>query len=235
MQINRKPIFDAVRTLRTGQPFTQAEVNLLDAAIDVAIAPLAVAVPMAVDHPAPKVQPVFPPTFTAPSTQDDSGFRLSKASLAELAPVLPSLRKVIELSIKYSLVDFKVGQGERTLEEQRDAFRRGTTRTMKSKHLMQPNGFVLAVDLWALKNGQVSWDFEQYYYIARAVDKAATELKCASNIRWGCVWDRVLSDFGTDNPDKAAIRKAYLDAIEEYKRRHPGKDFLDGPHFEWVP
>lgn len=37
--VNRKPIFDCVRVLRDGKPFTMAEVRLLDAAIDDAFAP----------------------------------------------------------------------------------------------------------------------------------------------------------------------------------------------------
>ena len=40
MPVNRKPIFDAVRILRGGQSFTLAEVQVLDSAIDAAVASL---------------------------------------------------------------------------------------------------------------------------------------------------------------------------------------------------
>jgi len=181
----------------------------------------------------PAVTPT--PDPTKPSTTTSSGFVLSQTSKNEFHNVHPKLRQCVELAIKYSLVDFRVNQGERTILEQADAFKRGTTRTMKSKHLLQSDGFVWAVDLVAMMNGKVSWNFDDYYYIARAMDRAATELGIAGHIRWGAVWDRVLSDFGVEaNNDKVAIRKAYLAAIEAYKKRHAGSDFLDGPHFEWV-
>src|SRR3546814_9290907 len=59
------------------------------------------------------------------------------------------------------------------------------------------------------------------------MDQAATELGLASKIRWGGAWDRVLSDFG-------GSIDSYREECEAYAKRHPGKDFLDGPHFEWV-
>jgi hypothetical protein len=49
--MNRKPIFQAVRQLRRGEGFTQAEVDLLDAAIDAALA--APDAPPAPETPAP--------------------------------------------------------------------------------------------------------------------------------------------------------------------------------------
>lgn len=191
--------------------------------------------PLPAPIPAPPAAPI-PPKPEQPSTVHigQSGFRLSQESLNKLKPVHINLRKCVERAIQISRVDFKVGQAARTLKEQEDAFRRGTTRTMKSKHLPNAQGTVYAVDLWAWVNGTVSWDFNYYYYIARAMDGAATELGVANHIRWGAVWDRVLSDFGVNSTDKIQIRKAYLSAIDDYKRRHAGSDFLDGPHFEWV-
>src|SRR3546814_9111613 len=90
---------------------------------------------------------------------------------------------------------------------------------MKSKHL---DG--LAVDLvpWV---GKPVWEWDRIYPIAFAMDQAATALGLASKIRWGGAWDRVLSDFG-------GSIDSYRDECEAYAKRHPGKDFLDGPHFE---
>lgn len=221
MAINRRPIFEATRTLlkrhsRTWVTYTPEEVALLDRAIDEAVS---VVVPAA---PPPKPSPAKPATVDQPI-----GFVLGEGSRKELEPVHPKLRLCVERAIGYSMVDFKVLQGERTLAEQRDAMRRGTTRTMKSKHLKQPDGLVWAVDLVAMVGGKISWEFDHYYYIAMAMDRAATELGIADHIRWGCAWDRVLSDYGGE-------AKAYISEVQAYKKRHAGSDFLDGPHFEWV-
>lgn len=222
MSFDRKVVFDTVRVfLKNHDPnfvtFTQEEVRLLDNAITVGLLGI------------PK------PDVTKPSTSStSSGFVLGEASKQQLKPLHPKLKQCVELAIKYTLVDFKVLDVERTVAEQRELVRKGASKTMKSKHLRQADGFVHAVDLGALVNGKVSWDFEHYYYIARAMDRAATELGVAGNIRWGAAWDRVLSDFGTNSEDKVEVRKAYQKTVEDYKRRHIGSDFLDGPHFEWV-
>jgi hypothetical protein len=60
------------------------------------------------------------------------------------------------------------------------------------------------------------------------MDQAATQLGFAQHIRWGCAWDRVLSDFG-------GSPQAYLAEASAYAARHAGSDLLDAPHFEWVP
>lgn len=219
MAFNRKPVFEVVRAMikshnSTWVTFTPEEIAALDKAIDEGITG-------ADPH--------------VPATIDSSPWVLSEFSKDELKPVHPKLKQCVELAIHYSLVDFRVNEGERTIAEQAAAVRRGASKTMKSKHLKQADGFVWAVDLVAIVDGKVSWDFDYYYYIARAMDRAATELGIAGHIRWGAVWDRVLSDFGLEgNGDKVAVRKAYLAAVEEYKKRHAGNDFLDGPHFEWV-
>lgn len=154
-------------------------------------------------------------------------FSLGSLSRERLEPVRPELKHCVELAITYTKTDFRVNQGLRTIEEQRRAVATGHSRTMRSKHLRQADGYVWAVDLVALLNGQVSWDFKLYANIAFAMDKAATELGISSHIRWGCAWDRVLSDFGGEAP-------AYLAEAAAYAKRHVGSDLLDAPHFEWV-
>lgn len=212
MPVDRKPIFQAVRhLLKKHQPawitYTPEEVALLDKAIDEALA-------------VPAVPPSTPPVAR-------QVYKLSQRSKDEMKPLHPTLRAVIELAITYTLVDFRVNQVERSLDEQKKAVATGNSRTMKSKHLKRPDGWVWAADLVALINGTVSWAIENYAAIAWAMDKAATELKVAGHIRWGCAWDRVLSDFGGDP-------KSYMAEVKAYAARHPGKDLIDGPHFEWV-
>jgi peptidoglycan L-alanyl-D-glutamate endopeptidase CwlK len=154
-------------------------------------------------------------------------FVLGVQSRSKLELVKPSLKLCVQKAIGYSTVDFRVNQGLRTLAQQKQAVAEGHSRTMKSKHLIQPDGFVWAVDLVMLTKGQVDWTFNKYAAIAFAMDKAATELGIASHVRWGCAWDRVLSDFG-------GAESAYLHEASAYAKRHPGSDLLDAPHFEWV-
>lgn len=209
MHVDRKIIFDAVKAIRGGQPWTQPEVNQLDAAINAAVAETT---PVPLDLQRPVARPLF---------------RLSTASAAKLEIVKPALASTVKLAIGYSPVDFKVNQSLRTVEQQKTAVAEGHSRTMHSKHLVQPDGYVWAVDLVTLVDGVVSWEFNRYAGIAWAMDKAATELGYAAHIRWGCAWDRVLADFAGDVKSYLAEAKAYAD-------RHAGSDLLDAPHFEWV-
>lgn len=154
-------------------------------------------------------------------------YRLSTISESKLIMVKQPLKLCVERAIGYSDVDFRVNQGLRSLDDQRKAVAEGHSRTMKSKHLVQSDGFVWAVDLVVMINNAVSWQFEKYASVAKAMDQAATELGIAGHIRWGCAWDRVLSDFGGET-------RAYLREASEYAKRHVGSDLLDAPHFEWV-
>ena len=149
------------------------------------------------------------------------------ASLAHQKGVLPILIEVANLALKYSKIDMMFYEGLRTLERQKKLVATGMSKTLMSKHLAQPDGFGYAMDLVPIINGVPKWDWEGCYKIACAVDRAATELGCDHQIRWGGAWDRRLSDFGGD-------WEAYRAEAQAYANRHPGKDFLDGPHFEWV-
>lgn len=136
--LDRKIIFDCVRKLRDGKPYTQAEVVLLDAAIDAALATIPVAPP----KPSLPLAPAKPAITAAPN-----GFVLGTQSRKELEPVHPKLRMCVERAIQYSMVDFRVNQGERTIEEQKKAVASGNSRTMKSKHLRQSDGLVWAASV----------------------------------------------------------------------------------------
>lgn len=150
-----------------------------------------------------------------------SKFVLSQASLKELTGVKPELVAVVKRAIQLTTQDFTVYDGIRSVKEQQAHVAAGTSKTMKSKHLEG-----LAVDLvpWV---GKPVWEWERIYPIAFAMDQAATELGFANHIRWGGAWDRTLADFGNQLAD-------YKKECALYSQRHPGKDFLDGPHFEWV-
>jgi peptidoglycan L-alanyl-D-glutamate endopeptidase CwlK len=159
-------------------------------------------------------------------------YSLSTESLAKMTSLVgrlhPKLAETVRLAITLTTQDFKVLEVYRTEARQRRLVESGASRTMKSKHLLQPDGFVHAVDLGAWNDGKVTWGFEDYLEIVQAMDAAATQLGYANHIRWGGIWDMVLADYGGVTP------ALYKKAIEEYKIRHAGPDFLDGPHFEWV-
>lgn len=155
------------------------------------------------------------------TTQKLSDFKFGAASERELVGVKTELVQVTRLALSYSAIDFCCYDGIRTYKEQAQYVKNGTSKTMESKHLRG-----LAVDLVPWIGGKPVWDWNGCYEIACAMDKAATELGFANRITWGGAWDRRLSDFGGD------VTK-YAEAVEAYKKRHPGPDFIDGPHFEW--
>lgn len=105
-------------------------------------------------------------------------YSLSQKSLDNLKGVKDPLVNVVKRAIEISEIDFKVLEGIRTAERQKELLARKVTQTLKSKHLTGD-----AVDLGALKNGQITWDKESYAVIAKAMKQAASELKV--NIRWG--------------------------------------------------
>lgn len=162
-------------------------------------------------------------TLMAPKSK---GFALGDKSKANLVGVHPDLVKVVELAITLSEQDFTVYEGLRTRAQQQKYVARGVSRTMDSYHMVQPDGWGHAVDLVPIIGGVPKWDWNGCYLIAWAMDRAATQLGCAHMITWGGAWDRNLSDFGGD-------RAAYEAEVKAYASRHQGKDFLDGPHFQW--
>lgn len=146
------------------------------------------------------------------------GFKLGKKSIARLDGVHAHLIKVIVRAIQITEQDFSVYEGLRSKATQAEYVRTGVSRTMNSRHLTGH-----AVDLVPFIAGNLRWEWSACFKIAVAVDQAATELGIP--IRWGGVWDRLMTEYG-GSPE--SMKKA----VEEYQVRHPGPDFLDGPHFE---
>lgn len=152
-------------------------------------------------------------------------FTLGPTSRARLAGVHDDLAGVVRTAIFQSDQDFLVFEGVRSVATQREYMRRGVTRTLASKHLVQADGFGHAVDLVPFVAGGPRWEWPLIWPIALAMRRAAVFEGVA--VRWGGVWDRALADL----PDDIAGLKA---AVADYSARHPGPDFLDGPHYELV-
>ncbi len=123
--------------------------------------------------------------------------RLSKRSLDRLQGVHPRLVAVVKEASALSPVDFMVTEGMRTKARQAALLRAGASRTMTSRHLTGH-----AVDVAALVEGQVRWDWPLYPRIAAAFKAAAARQGTA--IIWGGDWASL-----RDGPHFELDRKAF--------------------------
>lgn len=111
-------------------------------------------------------------------------FRLSRRSRDRLIGVHPALIAVVERAITRTPVDFMVTEGLRTPARQAVLVKAGASRTLNSRHLTGH-----AVDVAALIEGQVRWDWPLYPRIAEAFKAAALDLK--TPLVWGGDWARL--------------------------------------------
>lgn len=124
-------------------------------------------------------------------------FRLSSRSRARLIGVHPALTAVVEAAITRTPVDFMITEGLRTAERQAALVKAGASRTTRSRHLTGH-----AVDVAALVEGQVRWDWPLYGRIAEAFKAAALDLK--TPLIWGGDWKTL-----RDGPHFELDRKAF--------------------------
>lgn len=146
-------------------------------------------------------------------------YKLSKKSLSKLDGVHPDLVKVVKHAIKICDVDFCVLEGMRTMARQKILVAAGASRTMKSRHLTGH-----AVDLGAMLNGKVRWDWPLYHRIAEAMKEAAIAEKVIG-LTWGSAWDKPMEEF-TKSPEEES------DDYVLRRKTQGGKTFLDGPHYQ---
>jgi peptidoglycan L-alanyl-D-glutamate endopeptidase CwlK len=160
---------------------------------------------------------------------------LSARSTQNLNRVHPDLVTVIHRAIEVTTQDFGVTEPQvRTLDYQRQLVARGVSKTLKSNHLEQVDLtgqtttlYGHAADLVPWHNGKFDWDWTLIFPVAAAMAQAAKELGMVNHLCWGGVWDRWMSSYMGDL-SAAAMKRAE----EEYKARHLGPDFVDGPHFQ---
>lgn len=146
-----------------------------------------------------------------------SGFLLGQKSLRTLRGVHDDLVRVVRAAIQLTTCDFTVLEGLRSQMRQAELVAAGASQTMNSRHLTGH-----AVDLGALVNGVLRWDWPCYFQIARAMHLAAD----AEGVRitWGGCWDRDLAAI----TDPEAACAAYVS-----RRNGQGKGaFIDGPHYQ---
>lgn len=108
-------------------------------------------------------------------------FALGAKSKERLKGVHPDLVRVVERAIQLTEVDFSVIEGLRTAARQQQLVKSGASKTMRSRHLTGH-----AVDLAAVIDGEIRWDWPLYAKIAKAVKQAAAEVKVP--IEWGGDW-----------------------------------------------
>jgi peptidoglycan L-alanyl-D-glutamate endopeptidase CwlK len=160
---------------------------------------------------------------------------LGKRSLENSKGLHPDLLKILNGAIKITTIDFGLTEPQvRTAAYQNKLFKRGVTQkdgyTHKSPHQVREDGFGHAMDLVPFVNGEYvitnkAWDY--YPSIAIAVSVSAKALGLAKRLKWGCNWYETMDMYGSTVADMKA-------AIERYKKQHPGTDFIDGPHFEYI-
>ena len=124
-------------------------------------------------------------------------FRLSRRSRAHLEDVHAALVAVVEAAIVRTPVDFMITEGLRTPARQAVLVKAGASRTIRSRHLTGH-----AVDVAALVDGQVRWDWPLYGRIAEAFKAAAVDLK--TPLIWGGDWKTL-----RDGPHFELDRKAF--------------------------
>ena len=151
-------------------------------------------------------------------------FKLSSRSLGKLEGVNPLLVDTVKRAIEVSSVDFGVTYGVRSLAEQKRLYEAKRSQTMKSKHLVQEDGYSHAVDLMAYDGSDPSWDIVMYDDIADAMKEAA--LETGAKICWGAAWQ--IDDIAKWDGTMEQAMNAYVDLRRSSGRR----PFIDGPHFQ---
>jgi peptidoglycan L-alanyl-D-glutamate endopeptidase CwlK len=108
-------------------------------------------------------------------------YNLGTKSKQRLVGVHADLVKVVDRAIEITTVDFTVLEGLRTPERQKALRDAGASQTLNSRHITGH-----AVDLGALIDGEVRWDWPLYHKIAAAMKEASKELNVP--IVWGGDW-----------------------------------------------
>lgn len=113
-------------------------------------------------------------------------YKFSEKSIERMIGVKPVMIQVAELALSYDIMDATVlsNGGLRTVLEQRKMVKRGASKTMKSKHMMQSDGYGHALDLAPYP---VDWnDLERFNMWSTLMFRAAAELNVV--IEWGGHW-----------------------------------------------
>lgn len=106
---------------------------------------------------------------------------LGSKSIQRLTGLHADLVRVVHAAARASDLDFCVLEGLRTLDRQKQLLAQGATTTLKSRHRTGH-----AVDLAAMSDGEIRWDWPLYYKLADIVKAAAAAEKVP--LEWGGDW-----------------------------------------------
>ncbi|MFV8800305.1 M15 family metallopeptidase [Yersinia sp. LJYL362] len=113
---------------------------------------------------------------------DISPFRFGQISEHNLRGIHPDLVLIVRRALTLCTVDFRVIEGLRTSERQRQLVKNGRSQTLNSRHLTGH-----AVDLAPLINNQIPWDdWHAFEWVAKAMKQAAIEMELP--LQWGGDW-----------------------------------------------
>lgn len=114
---------------------------------------------------------------------------LTETSKKRLKGVHPDLVRVVNRAAKDwkdANLSWIVTEGPRTVERQKQLVAAGASKTMNSRHIPGKDGFAKAVDLAAMIDGKVRWDWPLYDKLAKAMKAAAKAEKVP--LEWGGDW-----------------------------------------------
>ena len=145
-------------------------------------------------------------------------YQLGTTSKKRLEGVRPELRSLVEVAITRTPVDFTVVEGLRTLEQQREYVRRGSSTTMNSRHLTGH-----AVDLAPWIQGKIDWNTtSNFIQLAEVMRKVAVER--GVEILWGGAWQLALNYF-------SSAQEAF-NAYTSLRKSQGRRPFIDLPHYQ---
>lgn len=120
-------------------------------------------------------------------------FKFSQFSLDRLEGVHPKLQMIVSEVMAMQVMDFRVVEGVRALERQKQLVAAGKSKTLDSKHLVQADGYGHAVDLfpYPVDMARVNkGDFRECgrFAVLAGLIKAVSHSHNV-NITWGGDWD----------------------------------------------
>lgn len=116
-------------------------------------------------------------------------YKYSKKSAGKLATCHPDIQKVLNKAIKH--YDITILEGERSVERQTELVRTGKSKTMKSKHLEQDDGFAHACDCALYP---IDWNDRERFvflqgYLKGLADAMLEAGEITHTLRLGVDWD----------------------------------------------
>lgn len=108
--------------------------------------------------------------------------KLTPTDLRQLQGVHPDLIKVVKRAAEITTIPFRVLEGLRSLQQQKENIKKGVSWTLKSRHLTGH-----AVDVAPIEaGGKTSWAWPLYYKLAAIMKQAAKDV--GVTVEWGGDW-----------------------------------------------